>query len=757
MDYGPFLSQSITLPESKDSVKPEGLALRGIVVRLGNPPVASVCFDSGLLSYRCGWGGWLGLYGTPFDGTHRPPEKSRPVVRGEPIFANPARPGWSAGETPDFKDPRASPYAPLPPESARYSGLYVNDQRVVFRYTVAGREVLDMPGLAKPVPTPESPVVISRTLEVSPSPTPLTLCVATATKPGETASLADGVAVIAAPAADGSVTAASLVYSDPSVKLEADAAGGRIVARVPASKEKIIFTAWTVRAARDKVAPALAAPPGEARAPSHFTGGGPARYRDAVVTKGRLGTPDPKSNWPYVVDTVTPPDENPWAAWMRFGGFDFFRDGRAAICTWSGDVWIVGGIDDKLESLTWRRFATGLHQPLGLKIVDDAVYVLGRDQITRLHDLNGDGEADYYENFCNLASITGNFHEFCLDLHTDAEGNFYFAKGAPLLGTQLLDPVGEHNGAMVRVSKDGRKIETVATGLRAPNGSSVGPNGEMTVSDNEGIWTPACRLNWVRPGGFYGLPGTSHRDPPPTDYDRPLCWLPHSKYIPTGDNSSGGQAWSPAGDKWGPLGGRLLHTSYGTCGLFLVGFEAVSGDPRTAVQGGLLRFPLTFDGGIMRARFNPRDGQLYVCGLRGWQTTAARDGCFQRVRFTGGTLRSLTDWKVTAAGLDLTFSCPLEAKSAADPDNYAVQRWDYRWSKEYGSAEYKVSDPKAKGRDEVTVESATLSPDGRTVRLKLADHRPAMQALLRIKVRSADGAEIKQEAYTTIHRVPAAP
>jgi hypothetical protein len=159
----------------------------------------------------------------------------------------------------------------------------------------------------------------------------------------------------------------------------------------------------------------------------------------------------------------------------------------------------------------------------------------------------------------------------------------------------------------------------------------------------------------------------------------------------------------------------------------------------------------------MRARFNPRDGQLYVCGLRGWQTTAARDGCFQRVRFTGGTLRSLTDWKVTAAGLDLTFSCPLEAKSAADPDNYAVQRWDYRWSKEYGSAEYKVSDPKAKGRDEVTVESATLSPDGRTVRLKLADHRPAMQALLRIKVRSADGAEIKQEAYTTIHRVPAAP
>ena len=36
----------------------------------------------------------------------------------------------------------------------------------------------------------------------------------------------------------------------------------------------------------------------------------------------------------------------------------------------------VSGVDDKLENLKWKRFATGLYQPLGLRIVDDKVYTV---------------------------------------------------------------------------------------------------------------------------------------------------------------------------------------------------------------------------------------------------------------------------------------------------------------------------------------------------------------------------------------------
>ncbi len=47
-----------------------------------------------------------------------------------------------------------------------------------------------------------------------------------------------------------------------------------------------------------------------------------------------------------------------------------------------------------------------------------------------LHDLNGDGETDFYECFNNDHQVTEHFHEFAMGLQTDAEGNFYYAKAA---------------------------------------------------------------------------------------------------------------------------------------------------------------------------------------------------------------------------------------------------------------------------------------------------------------------------------------
>ena len=179
---------------------------------------------------------------------------------------------------------------------------------------------------------------------------------------------------------------------------------------------------------------------------------------------------------------------------MRFGGFDFFSDGRAAVCTWSGDVWIVSGIDDKLAKADLEALR---HRPvpaLGLKIVDDKVYVLGRDQITRLHDLNGDGEADFYECFNNDAMITTNFHEFTFDLQTDPEGNFYFIKGGPVRpGGSGWDKITPHHGCIFKVSKDGTKLEVVARGFRAPNGMGVGPNGEITAATTKAPGRPPAR------------------------------------------------------------------------------------------------------------------------------------------------------------------------------------------------------------------------------------------------------------------------
>jgi glucose/arabinose dehydrogenase len=481
-----------------------------------------------------------------------------------------------------------------------------------------------------------------------------------------------------------------------------------------------------------------------------LTRGGPGRYPQVVTTHGTLGTGDA----PYVVDTLTVPETNPFHSWMRCAAFDFFADGeRAAVSTWSGDVWVVSGIDDDLDVLQWRRFATGLFDPLGLRIVGDVVHTLGRDGITRLHDRDQDGEADFYERFNNDLLVTKNFHEYAFDLQTDADGNFYFSKAGPVRpGGRGFDKIVPHHGTIMKVAKDGSRLDVVVTGARAPNGIGVGPNGELTSGDNQGTWMPVCRLNWSPNGTFWGCVDTAHRDPKPAAYDPPLCWLPMNV-----DNSGGGQTWVTS-DRFGPLRGELLHLSYGTCSLFLVLKEQVHG----VTQGGVVRFPLEFASSLMRGRFHPTDGQLYVVGFKGWQTSAARDTAFQRVRYRGGAVHMPRALHVTKRGIRVEFTDPLDPASASDKDAYVLERWNYVWSNRYGSPEISLVKPpppeQLKGlnesftqRDPIAIRSARLEPDGRTVFLEVDDLKPVMQMRLRIDVRAKGGARVLRDVHTTVH------
>jgi glucose/arabinose dehydrogenase len=445
-----------------------------------------------------------------------------------------------------------------------------------------------------------------------------------------------------------------------------------------------------------------------------------------------------KEKGPYVVDTLPAPESNPWKAWLRWTGLDFFSDGRAALCTWNGDVWVASGIDAGLDRILWKRFAAGLYEPLGLKIVKDEVHVLCRDQITRLRDLDGDGEADFYANFWNGLVTVGNYHAFAFELHTDSKGNFYCT-----VDGQRVDPEVPLHGCLVRISPDGRSHEVVARGLRAPNGMSVGPNDEITVSDNQGNWIPTSRLNLVRSGGFYGFVPHAGTPEPPKTYDPPLCWIPMAW-----DNSSGGQIWVTS-DAWGPLRGKLLHTSYGTGSLFLVPFERVDG----VAQGAIQKFPLSFSSGIMRGRFHPKDGQLYVAGLKGWQTTGVKDPGFYRVRYTGGPVEMLDGWHAEAGKLSLTFTSPLDPETAAETDSWGLLRWNYLWSEKYGSNDYSIADPKKQVRDPVELKSVKLSPDGRTVTFGIPDLAPAMQMQVKGRIRTATGAPLPVEVHLTLNRV----
>ena len=732
MDIGPFQAHGLEVPVKGGVWRP---ALKGLNIKLdGN---ASVCFDTERLRMAVGWTGGFIKLPTARDGL-----EGVPNVVGKIAFRTSMIPGWAGPKDewaepnpPTIKGTNVYSMGPLPREWAKWRGHYTHGNRVVLSYSVGASSVLESPAHANGI--------FTRQFEITraPSKSPMSLLVcevegAVGVVNGNLATLEK----------DGIVTAAAVIGAGVGLRIER----GRIITDIKSllpsnefliaqwngPKEKLGAFEKFAKAKMDKLQPL-----------SELTKGGPAKWPKPVTTRGKLGlTPGA-----YVVDTITIPEKNPWNSWIRCSGFDFFKDGKSAvICSVTGDVWIVSGIDESLKELKWRRYATGLFQPLGLKIVDDQIYVLGRDQITRFHDFNNDGEADFYENFNNDISISNHYHEYCMNLSTDAEGNFYFTKGGNL-GPATIP----HHGCLVKVSRDGGQMEIIATGHRAPNGMSVGPKGQITTADNEGNWVPSSRLNLVQRGGFYGHVHTAHRPKVPTDYDKPLLWIPHQL-----DNSSGGQVWVNS-DRWGPFKGDLLHLSYGKCSLFKIMKEEVDG----RWQGAAVRFPLQFETGIMRGRFNPADGQLYLAGLRVWQSSGARFGAFHRVRYTGKPVYMPTQLQVKQNGIAITFTNPVDAVFAVDDQNYSIDQWNYQWTKEYGSKMYSVKDPtKAIGDKQqaafrgepVEIESIKLSNNKKTIFLKIADLKPVMQSRITFNMKFADGTELsKQVIVHTINHVPA--
>lgn len=500
----------------------------------------------------------------------------------------------------------------------------------------------------------------------------------------------------------------------------------------------------------------------EAEDLSLLTKGGPSLWPETVVVSGSLGKAKPGES--YVNDVIPVPVQNSFNSSIRFGCFDFFSDGtRAAACTWNGEVWIASGIDEDLDQVAWRRFAVGLFEPLGLRIVDDLVYVQGRDGITRLHDLNGDGEADFHESFNNDVQITESFHEFQFGLETDAAGNFYFGKAAPVrAGGRGFYDIVPHHGTVLKVSKDGSESEVIATGLRAPGGIGVSPDGIVTTGENEGSWVPRCKITWNRPNKitFNGVVPCAHLAREPKTYDKPLCWLPYAV-----DNSSGGQAWVHS-EKWGAAhNDELLHLSYGTAKIYRVLREHVDGQ----IQGGVYKIA-DFGSSAMRARFNPRDGQLYVIGFRGWQSSGRELCAFERIRFTGEEAVVPTKMKMMTNGIYLGFNGKLDPASAVDITNYEITKWNYVWGPQYGSGRFSIDrrdeakekwaiDHSSKGNhdviDPVIVKTARLLEDGTALFIEVENMTKAMQMQIKMNLQSADGKPVEHVISNTVHTMAA--
>jgi hypothetical protein len=158
---------------------------------------------------------------------------------------------------------------------------------------------------------------------------------------------------------------------------------------------------------------------------------------------------------------------------------------------------------------------------------------------------------------------------------------------------------------------------------------------------------------------------------------------------------------------------------------------------------------------LMRARVNPADGQVYATGLSGWQGPPdGKDGCLQRLRYTGKPVRLLDDVKVHLDGLALRFNFELDRTAALDTASYNLEQWNYLWSSNYGSEQYSAQHPGQKGHDVLAITALKLSEDKRQVFLTIPGLRPVNQVELRLALKSNDGNPFKELAYLTINAVP---
>jgi len=507
-----------------------------------------------------------------------------------------------------------------------------------------------------------------------------------------------------------------------------------LLLRLPAGEQPLRFTLWLASTADHDQARTLAESLTVQRdVPdlSAYIQGGPARWPDRIQTTIRRGN----DQGPFAVDVLTHPETNPWFCRVRLTGLDFLPDGNTAIVSaWEGSVWRVTGLNRGDGVLKWQRIASGLFQPLGVKIVAGRVYVTCRDQIVILHDLNGDHEIDYFENFNNDHQVTDHFHEFAMGLQTDDKGNFYYAKSA----RHALKALVPHHGTLLRVSPDGSRTDILANGFRAANGVCVNPDGTFIVTDQEGHWNPKNRINWVREGGFYGNMFGYHdvTDASDTAMEQPLCWITNAF-----DRSPAELLWVDS-PRWGPLSKSLLNLSYGYGKVYIVPHEQVAGQ----MQGGMCQLSIPqFPTGVMRGRFHPADGQLYVCGMFAWAGSQHRPGGFYRLRYTGQPVHLPVGLKARKSGMELRFSGQLERSAATRAANYAVKVWSLKRTASYGSKHY----------DErpLEVTAATLGADGKTVRLQVRELGPTWCMEIKYAIKSSDGKPVNGVIHNTIHKL----
>lgn len=451
---------------------------------------------------------------------------------------------------------------------------------------------------------------------------------------------------------------------------------------------------------------------------------------------------------------------------LEVGGLALLPDGRPMVSTRRGDIWIVdGAYDSPAFKARYTRFASGLHEPLGLAVrVENgvtAVYCVQRGELTRMVDANHDDAADSYEAFSDAWGVSGNYHEFAFGPKFDRDGNAWVTLNVGFCAA-LGKSIVPYRGWAIRVSPDGRATPW-CDGLRSPNGIGEFSDGAMFYLDNQGDYVGTNRMSQLVQGAFMGHPaGLRWREGWSEGQTRPpvqpaTIWFPYRKMGQSAADFLLLSPETPASAPFGVFAGQVFVGDQTDCLVNRCCIEKVRGkDGAELYQGACIPFRRALQCGVNRLLWG-KDGSMFVGQTdRGWGSIGRARFGLERIDWTGKTPLEIKEMRAKPDGFELTFTGDIDQASGANAASYTMSSYTYEYHEPYGSEEMETRT--------LAVREARVV-DARTVRLTIEGLREGgmgfVHELHAEGVRGAAGTEhagkplLHPTAYYTLQRIPA--
>ncbi|APZ93156.1 DUF7133 domain-containing protein [Fuerstiella marisgermanici] len=487
-------------------------------------------------------------------------------------------------------------------------------------------------------------------------------------------------------------------------------------------------------------------------------------YKLISVSTSQAQTDSRSANWKPAPDGLA----------LEISGMTVLDDRRVAVAIRKGEIWILDGVyDQPPKNVTYKKFATALHEPLGLLQHNDALYTCQRSELTRIRDTDNDGTADEYLTAAKGWGVTGHYHEYAYGPKLDGDGNLWVTLniGLGLKGDQLKRTVhqrslnlrqGRWRGWGMKITSEGDMIP-VCAGMRSPSGLGANAAGDMFYTDQQGNWVATNTLHHMREGAFFhhaealasmDQPGSPihgvHKIPNGVPFPQaltqfpqlkpPAVWFPYKKM----GQSTTDIMLDDSGGKFGPFAGQLFVGEFTQASVSRVFLEKVNGE----YQGACFPFRSGFASAVLRLA-QGTDGSMFA-GLtnRGWSSLGTASYGLQRLVWTGRMPFEIKEMRAQPDGFELVFTKPVSRESAANLNSWAMSSHTYLYHSAYGSDEIQ--------KKKLAIKDAVVSDDGLSVRLTIDGLRPLFVHELHAEgLRSQDDEPLLHpHAYYTLNQIP---